>query len=1264
MRIFLMVLLGLLITGLPIAGQNIYTDRLDGQIYLKVSSDYKVSGGYTDSGELAPESIAFLQKFIDAYQITKMYRSFWFADDAGLRRTFRIHFKSAAAIDRLIHELMRLPGVEYAEYVPLLKKDHTPNDMGSNSANNGTWHLHKINAQQAWDISKGSTAIKVAVVDDAVQVNHPDLAANMLPGRDVALGTNNPNPPNTQFSHGTHVAGIVAAATNNGIGVASIGYSIKVIPVKATDEVVFITHGYEGITWAANNGARVINMSWGGSYGGQTGMNVINNAYGKGITLVAGAGNDDVQTAFYPAAFTNCIAVASTSSDDAKSVFSNYGVWVDISAPGSLIRSTVPNSTYAVYSGTSMASPLVAGLCGLVLSINPSYTPAQVRNCITSSADNINNVNSDYIGRLGAGRINAYKAALCAQSSVIQYDASALEIIQPRASLCVNGFTPSFILRNNGSSPLTKVDISWNVDNGASSNFQWTGSLAPQNQTTVTLPAISNLSAGNHTFSVSTGNIVNGNQNDQNTNNNNQLVNFVVLPEFGRALPFIETFESNSFATNGWEIENPDNEITWELFNTAGTTPGNKSARLPFWSYSDLDERDALCSPPLNLTGYSSVSLRFEHAYRRFDQYSSDSLIVGVSTDCGQTWQRILARGEGGNGTFATAAVSTSDFVPATADDWCISGNVGSPCYTVSLNSFIGKPNVRIRFETFNNFQNNLYIDNINVSGVLNAQPPVANFSALPGTSVCAGSTVTFTNLSTNQPNSFQWSFPGGTPSSSTEQNPSVTYTVPGNYQVSLTVSNSSGNNTKTLTNYITVNALPQVQAQAIPATICQGEVVRLTASGASVYTWKHRLEVFNGQVVTITPDSSKDYELTASNALGCQVKKNIQVIVNPKPLPPTLVQGNDTAFVVYSPSPVAGHYAYSVATAGAGWGVQPFAGIHVKGRLVLAHADGTGDSLACSTLANATELAGNIAVVYRGDCEFGIKAANAQQAGAIACIIVNNDETLVSMAGGVSGANVEIPVIMLKASAGLLLHQAIREGAVIAGMGQFRGGQEPICPEQELLFALNEGYFSYHWSDDGSSAVDTSTQPGWLSYTVRNNKGCAYSDSILIESATAIGAGNILGPSQVLLDLQKQYSLMPLDSVQYQWTVSGGTLLSGQGTNAISVLWNVLGEGFVEVKISNNKGCIETRTRAVFVDFGAAISGLSNTLVRLYPNPAEEYIVFDRGNIHQQLNYLIVDALGRQVLEGVYTTPVRIDIHAFSPGVYFIQMEDITVRF
>lgn len=203
--------------------------------------------------------------------------------------------------------------------------------------------------------------------------------------------------------------------------------------------------------------------------------------------------------------------------------------------------------------------------------------------------------------------------------------------------------------------------------------------------------------------------VANGNGNRSITKNNYIMAG-------GFITPFIENFESNTLITKGWTIENPDNEVTWAITDVVGSTPGNKAIWMNFFNYpAPAGRRDRLISPALNFTGTSPVFLTFNHAYASRYTSFSDSLLIYVSDDCGTTWKRVLSLGEKGQGTFATVPKLTSFFAPTKVGEWC-GGDWGSNCNTVDLTAYANKANIKIAFESYNKYGNNLYLDNILIS--------------------------------------------------------------------------------------------------------------------------------------------------------------------------------------------------------------------------------------------------------------------------------------------------------------------------------------------------------------------------------------------------------------------------------------------------------------------------------------------------------------------------------------------------------------------
>jgi len=226
------------------------------------------------------------------------------------------------------------------------------------------WGMVKVQAPQAWDVTTGSGTIKIAILDTGVDLDHPDLANKIVSNINLTSSTT----VDDVHGHGTHVAGIAAAMTNNGVGVAGLGYGSTIMNVKVMGDTGSGAYSWivSGIIWAVDNGAKVINMSLGGSSASSTLEDAINYAWSKGVVVVAAAGNYGNTAPLYPAYYTNCIAVAATDSLDRLAGWSNYGDWVDVAAPGVGIYATLKNNGYGYKSGTSMASPHVAGLAALV----------------------------------------------------------------------------------------------------------------------------------------------------------------------------------------------------------------------------------------------------------------------------------------------------------------------------------------------------------------------------------------------------------------------------------------------------------------------------------------------------------------------------------------------------------------------------------------------------------------------------------------------------------------------------------------------------------------------------------------------------------------------------------------------------------------------------------------------------------------------------------------------------------------------------------
>ena len=282
-----------------------------------------------------------------------------------------------------------------------------PSDPDYNSPNL-VYAPQKINAEAAWDVTTGQASLVVAVVDSGVSLTHPEFAGRLVAGYDFVGGDTDPS---DAYGHGTHIAGIIAAAINNGQGIVGIAPNVKIMPVRVLNNFGQGNWGNwaSGIVYAVDNGAKVINLSLGSTVFSQIGYDAIRYAYDHGIVVVAAAGNNGNAGPFYPASWDETIAVGATDQNDNVWSLSNHGAYVDLSAPGWSIWSTnwsaaAPNG-YKSRTGTSAAGAHVSGLAALLLSVNPALTPDQLRSTMQQTAHDLGAVGWDEY--YGSGRIDA-----------------------------------------------------------------------------------------------------------------------------------------------------------------------------------------------------------------------------------------------------------------------------------------------------------------------------------------------------------------------------------------------------------------------------------------------------------------------------------------------------------------------------------------------------------------------------------------------------------------------------------------------------------------------------------------------------------------------------------------------------------------------------------------------------------------------------------------------------------------------------------------
>ncbi|NML63396.1 S8 family serine peptidase [Massilia sp. RP-1-19] len=330
----------------------------------------------------------------------------------------------------LLQALERNPHVKFVELDGEVTMQMTPSDTYYSTA----WHLPKIGAPAAWDVATGS-GVTIAILDGGVEASHPDLAGHMVPGWNFF--DNNSNTADVN-GHGTKVAGVAAAIGNNAVGATGAAWNAKIMPMRISDgagNITYYSTVANALTWAADHGARVANISYIVSHVAavQTAAQYMRS---KGGVVVASAGNTGAYTA--NANTSAIITVAGTDSSDVRASWSAYGPIVDVAAPGVSIRTTAVGGAYGSYSGTSFSSPLTAGVVALMLSANPALQPSQVDSILASTADDKGTAGRD--DYYGYGRINATRAIAAAKAAVTS-DTSVPVVSATVPSATVKGIT-------------------------------------------------------------------------------------------------------------------------------------------------------------------------------------------------------------------------------------------------------------------------------------------------------------------------------------------------------------------------------------------------------------------------------------------------------------------------------------------------------------------------------------------------------------------------------------------------------------------------------------------------------------------------------------------------------------------------------------------------------------------------------------------------------------------------------------------------------
>lgn len=367
------------------------------------------------------------------------------------------------------------------------------------------WHLAKIGATTAWDTPQGA-GVTIAILDSGVDGSHPDLVGNLVPGYNLV--SNNSDTADV-CGHGTAVAGSAAARTNNGIGVAGVAGQAKIMPIRVAEYnsstggcSAYLSTIASGITYAADHGARIANVSYGPLAGSSTIQSAAQYMKSKGGLVFVSAGNNGIDENITPT--TTLIAVSASDSSDAKASWSSYGAFVSLAAPGAGIWTTSKGGTYGGWNGTSFSSPVAAGVAALMMSAAPSLDGAAIEQAMFSTAVDLGAPGRDPY--FGYGRVNAdagVRAALAKVGSSADKQAPTAAITAPAASSSVSGLV-TVTVNATDNVGVDRVELKVNgsvvaIDSASPFSFSWNSAGSPNGMNTLVATAYDK--AGNATSS-------------------------------------------------------------------------------------------------------------------------------------------------------------------------------------------------------------------------------------------------------------------------------------------------------------------------------------------------------------------------------------------------------------------------------------------------------------------------------------------------------------------------------------------------------------------------------------------------------------------------------------------------------------------------------------------------------------------------------------------------------------------------------------------
>ncbi len=853
------------------------------------------------------------------------------AEGGEIKRSYKIITAVACSLPKkAIKALEKNPAIAYIDKDYEVSIVENPNDPRlselwglDNTGQTGGTTDADIDAPEAWDIQTGSSDIVIAVIDTGVEYSHVDLSGNMWmnPGEIASNGVdddgngyvddvygwdfyNNDNNPMDDHSHGTHCAGTIAALGNNGIGVVGVNWEAKVMALKflsasgsgdTSDAVAAIEYATM-MKQVYNIPVIALSNSWGGGGFSQALEDAITAANSEGILFVAAAGNnygsDNDVVPYYPACYDvpNVIAVAATDHNDNLASFSNIGAsTVDLGAPGVNILSTVLSNGYGSKSGTSMATPHVSGVTGLIKAQFPGLTSSEIKARILGAVDPVSSLQGI---TLTGGRLNALNALEVDTAPPAPVD----DLVAGNSTSSTVTLTWTATGDDGTVGSASSYDVRYSTSPITEGNWDTTAQAAnepvpglPGSSETFILTGLSDGTTYYFALKVI-----------DNVGNPSGLSNSASETTTTPTVLFLDDFESG---VGGWSHSGIGDN--WELGNpTSG--PGYAISGTNAWA-TNLDGNYGidymlthLVSPSIDLEGVTSAQLSFYHHYHTESYW--DGGIVEISPNGGVSWVQITP--EGGYPEDALSSYNTLGPVPA------YSGYSGVAWYKAvfDISSYVGSSNVRIRFSFGSDYSVNYYpgwyIDHVKIQGDLAEPntPPIADASG-PYTGV-EGTAVTFDGSESYDPDgdplTYSWNFGDG--STGTGVSPSHAYTAGGSYSVSLTVNDGKTSSSNTTTAEISeVNDPPEADAgsdQTADDADGDGyETVTLDGTSSydpdgsiAAYVWKEGATVLGtSSVLTIdfaVSDSPHTVTITVTDNGGLSDTDDVIVTINPNQEP------------------------------------------------------------------------------------------------------------------------------------------------------------------------------------------------------------------------------------------------------------------------------------------------------------------------------------------------------------------------------------------